>query len=584
MTRYLWSMNMPQTDPVISLAILLAAALVGGMIAHRLRQPVILGYLAIGVAVGPYALGVVDDVALIEATATIGVALLMFTLGLEISIAQLREVGKGGIWGGIAQIMVTFALGVVVGITLFRWPVPQSILFGLIISLSSTAVCLKLLMERGELTSVHGRLMIAILIVQDIAVVLMMVVTPVLGGAAQNILLALAVAAGKAALFIGIAIVSGLWLLPWLMGRVGGVRSRELFLLTILVLCLGAAVGTQIFGLSMVFGAFLIGLVIRGTRFSYQAVAEITPLRDIFATLFFVSLGMLLDPKFVLAQWSLVLLTVAIVIFIKILIVFSIIRLFGHTNRIAIMSGAGLFQIGEFGFIVAQGGLVAGIITQHFYSLILSTAIITMLLTPLLLSLVARFYPRMAPARAIKGFYTKEVAASLVSESPPPTERVVIAGYGRIGQNVAQGLQDAGVPFIVIEIDPKRIAELRHSGKPRIYGDASNARVLSQAGLNRAKTLVVTFPDPLAVINTVRVALEINHNLNIVARVHRTREAELLKGMGVTELISPEYEASLEFLKRTLAMSGWRKADIKQTLPIVQQDRDFVEFSPDEEA
>jgi CPA2 family monovalent cation:H+ antiporter-2 len=577
-------MNMHQTDPVISLAILLAAALVGGMIAHRLRQPVILGYLAIGVAIGPYALRVVDDVALIEATATIGVALLMFTLGLEISITQLREVGKGGMWGGIAQIMVTFALGVVVGSTLFRWPVPQSILFGLIISLSSTAVCLKLLMERGELTSVHGRLMIAILIVQDIAVVLMMVVTPVLGGAAQHILLALAIAAGKAALFISIAIVSGLWLLPWLMGRVGGVRSRELFLLTILVLCLGAAVGTQIFGLSIVFGAFLIGLVIRGTRFGYQAVAEITPLRDIFATLFFVSLGMLLDSKFVLAQWSLVLLTVAIVIAIKILIVFSIIRLFGHTNRIAVMSGAGLFQIGEFGFIVAQGGLVAGIITQHFYSLILSTAIITMLLTPLFLSLVARFYPRMAPARAIKGFYPKQVAASLVPESPPSTERVVIAGYGRIGQNVAQGLQDAGVPFIVIEIDPKRIAELRHSGKPRIYGDASNARVLSQAGLNRAKTLVVTFPDPLAVVNTVRVALEINHNLNIVARVHRTREAELLKGMGVTELISPEYEASLEFLKRALAMSGWRRADIKQTLPIVQQDQDFVEFSPDEEA
>ena len=248
------------------------------------------------------------------------------------------------------------------------------------------------------------------------------------------------------------------------------------------------------------------------------------------------------------------------------------------------MSGVGLFQIGEFGFIVAQGGLVAGIITQHFYSLILSTAIITMLLTPLFLSLVARFYPRMAPSRAIKGVSPKQVAASSVSESPPSTERVVIAGYGRIGQNVAQGLQDAGVPFIVIEIDPKRIAELRQSGKPRIYGDASNARVLAQAGLNRAKTLVVTFPDPLAVVNTVRVALEINHNLNIVARVHRTREAELLKGMGVTELISPEYEASLEFLKRALAMSGWRRADIKQTLPIVQQDQDFVEFSPDEEA
>ena len=576
--------TMHQTDPVISIAILLAAALVGGMIAHRLRQPVILGYLAIGVAVGPHALGVVGDVALIEATATIGVALLMFTMGLEISIAQLRELGKVGMWGGIAQIMVTFALGIAAGSTLFQWPISQSILFGLIISLSSTAVCFKLLMERGELTSVHGRIMIAILIVQDIAVVVMMVIMPVLGGAAQNVPLALALATGKAALFIGIALVSGLWLLPWLMGRVGGVRSRELFLLTILVLCLGAAVGTQIFGLSVVFGAFLIGLVLRGPRFGYQAVAEITPLRDIFATLFFVSLGMLLDPRFVLEQWALVAMTVAIVILIKMLVVFGIIRLFGHTNRIAVMSGAGLFQIGEFSFIIAQGGLVAGIITEQFYSLILSTAILTMLLTPLSLSLVTRFYPHMVPSRLMRGLETKDVSASLLSESSPSTERVIIAGYGRIGQNVAQGLQDVGVPFMVIEIDPERIAELRHSGKPRIYGDASNAHVLSQAGLDKAQALVVTFPDPLAVVNTVRAALQINPKLNIVARVHRTREAELLKSMGVTELISLEYEASLEFLKRTLAVSGWGKADVRRILPIVQEDREIVEFSPDEDA
>ncbi len=574
---------MHQTDPFVGIAILLAAALVGGVIAHRLRQPVILGYLAIGVAVGPHALGVVGDLALIETTATIGVALLMFTLGLEVSIAQLREVGRAGMWGGIVQILVTFALGVAAGITLFQWPVSQSILFGLIISLSSTAVCLKLLMERGELTSVHGRIMIAILIVQDVAVVVMMVVMPVLGGAVQNIPLVLALAAGKAALFVGIALVSGLWFLPWLMGKIGGIRSRELFLLTILVLCLGAAVGTQIFGLSMVFGAFLIGLVLRGPRFGYQAVAEITPLRDIFATLFFVSLGMLLDPKFILDQWLLVITAVAVVVLIKVLVVFGVVRLFGHTNRIAVMSGAGLFQIGEFGFIIAQGGLIAGIVTEYFYSLILSTAIITMLLTPLSLSLVARFYPRMVPARAVKGVDAKEVAASLSPGSSPPAERVVIAGYGRIGQNVAQGLQDAGVPFIVVEIDPERIAELRRSGKPRIYGDASNAHVLSKAGLNKAKTLVVTFPDPLAVVNAIKTALEINPGLSVVARVHRVREAELLKGKGAVELISPEYEASLKFLERTLAVSGWKKADIKHALPVVQQDSDFIEFSPDNE-
>ncbi len=281
---------MNQLDPVVTIAILLAAALVGGMIAHRLRQPIILGYLVIGVAVGPHALGLIGDLELVEAAATIGVALLMFTLGLEISIVQLREVGKIGIWGGITQIAATLALGLIAGYFLFRWPLPQAGLFGLIISLSSTAVCLKILMERGELASVHGRIMIAILILQDIGVVVMMVVIPLMGGMTESLALTLAIAVGKALLFIGLAIISGRWVLPWLLGRVGGIRARELFLLTVLVLCLGAAVSTQILGLSIVFGAFLVGMVLRGTRFVHQALAEITPLRDIFATLFFVSL------------------------------------------------------------------------------------------------------------------------------------------------------------------------------------------------------------------------------------------------------------------------------------------------------
>src|SRR4030042_743656 len=259
---------MPQLDPVIIIAILLGAALVGGMVAHPLRQPVILGYLVVGVAVGPHALGLVGDLVLIEAVATMGVALLMFTLGLEISVSQLRQVGKIGLWGGIVQILVTLALGLVVGSTLFKWPLSQAVLFGLVISLSSTMVCLKILMERGELDSVHGRIMLAILILQDISVVLMVLVMPLLGGTLENLPLALATAVGKAALFVGIAIVLGLWVLPWLMGRVAGVRSRELFLLTVLVLCLGAAMGTYIFGLSVVFGAFFIGFVLRESRFA----------------------------------------------------------------------------------------------------------------------------------------------------------------------------------------------------------------------------------------------------------------------------------------------------------------------------
>jgi len=337
-------------------------------------------------------------------------------------------------------------------------------------------------------------------------------------------------------------------------------------------------VGTQIFGLSVVFGAFLIGLVLRQTRFSHQALAEITPLRDIFAALFFVSLGMLLNPRFIVDYWWLVATTVALIIFIKFLVVFGIVRFFGYSGGVALLAGAGLFQIGEFSFILAAGGVSTGIISAQSYSLIIASAIITMLLTPLSMSLLSRLYPKLISAPA-----TKYISPLPASESFEALNRVVIAGYGRVGQNIAQGLKDAGIPYIVVDIDPERISDLQCGGITCIYGDASNAHVLSRIDLNKAKVLVVTFPDPLAVVATVKTAREINPKLNIVARVHRTREAELLKSMGVTELISPEYEASLAFLKRTLAASGWKKTDIKQTLPTVQQDQEFVEFSPDEE-
>lgn len=574
---------MHQLDPIVTIAVLLAAALVGGMIAHRLRQPVILGYLVIGIAVGPHSLGLVSDLELIETVAAIGVALLMFTLGLEISIAQLREVGKVGVWGGITQIAATVALGLMVGVLLFGWHLSQAILFGLIISLSSTAVCLKILMERGELTSVRGRIMIAFLIMQDISVVIMMVALPLMSGAAGSFPLALSIAVGKAVLFVGIAIVLGRWILPWLMGRVGGVRARELFLLTVLILCLGAAIGTHIFGLSMVFGAFLIGLVLRETRFVHQALAEITPLRDVFATLFFVSLGMLLDPVFVVSHWAAILLTVAVIIFMKLLIVFSIVRLFGFGNRVAFVTGAGLLQIGEFGFILAQGGINIGIISAEFYSLILASAIISMLLTPVSISLASQVSTKLALLSARRTLATRQVSQPSAPSPAGAPNRVVVAGYGRVGQNVAQGLQDAGIPYTVIDIDPERISEAHDSGRPRIYGDATNIHVLSQANLGRAKALVITYPDPIAVVTTAKVALSVNPKLVILARVHRLKEAEALKELGITELVSPEYEASFRFIKRLFNIVGLEKADRKRILALVRRDKEIAEFNPDQE-
>ena len=570
-------------NPVVVIAILLAAAVAGGMIAHRLRQPVILGYLVVGVAVGPNALGLVGNLEIVEVAATMGVALLMFTLGLETSFSQLRQVGKAGLLGGVIQVSATFAVGLLVGVVLFRWPLPQATLFGLVISLSSTAVCLKLLMERGELDSVHGRIMIAILILQDVAVVLMTVVVPLLSAGVGTLPLALALALGKAVLFTAIAIVLGLWVFPWLFGRVGGVRTRELFLMTVLGLCLGAALGTQLFGLSSVFGAFLIGLVLHESRFAHHAVAEITPLRDIFATLFFVSLGMLFNPAFMLDNWGLVAATVATILLIKVVVVFTIVRLFGYSNRVATITSVSLFQVGEFGFILAQMGNQFGLVTGQFYSLMLASAIITMMLTPFSMSLAGRLYGKLDLIPPLPIGRSKSPRRGHGPQRAAEANRVLLAGYGRIGENMAQGLQDAGIPFTIVDVDPNRIGLARKHGRSSLQGDASNPAVLAAAGIADVQVLAVTFPDPIAVINAVKTAMELNPRLKVVARVHREREARSLQDLRGVELVSPEYEASLEFVRRVLKASDWKQSDIQKTMPLVEKDAEFVEFAGDDE-
>ena len=570
-------------NPVVVIAILLAAAVAGGMIAHRLRQPVILGYLVVGVAVGPNALGLVGNLEIVEVAATMGVALLMFTLGLETSFSQLRQVGKAGLLGGVIQVSATFAVGLLVGVVLFRWPLPQATLFGLVISLSSTAVCLKLLMERGELDSVHGRIMIAILILQDVAVVLMTVVVPLLSAGVGTLPLALALALGKAVLFTAIAIVLGLWVFPWLFGRVGGVRTRELFLMTVLGLCLGAALGTQLFGLSSVFGAFLIGLVLHESRFAHHAVAEITPLRDIFATLFFVSLGMLFNPAFMLDNWGLVAATVATILLIKVVVVFTIVRLFGYSNRVATITSVSLFQVGEFGFILAQMGNQFGLVTGQFYSLMLASAIITMMLTPFSMSLAGRWYGKLDLIPPLPIGHSKSPRRGHGPQRAAEANRVLLAGYGRIGENMAQGLQDAGIPFTIVDVDPNRIGLARKHGRSSLQGDASNPAVLAAAGIADVQVLAVTFPDPVAVINAVKTAMELNPRLKVVARVHREREARSLQDLRGVELVSPEYEASLEFVRRVLKASDWKQSDIQKTMPLVEKDVEFVEFAGDDE-
>ena len=549
----------------LDLITVLVSALIGGMIARRLKLPVILGYLAGGIAVGPYGFGLVHEMETVNTLATFGVILLLFTLGLEFSLKDLIRVGRIAILGGIAQILITAAAGFGIGKLLSLSP-SESIFLGFIIALSSTMIVLKTLMERGELDSSYGRIMIGILLVQDLGVVPLMIVLPAMTGDSVQLWNILGIAALKALIFIAIMLVLGIWILPWILKRVAGERSRELFLLTVLVLCLATASGTYFFGLSAAFGAFVAGLLISQSAFARQALADVVPLRDIFVALFFISLGMLVDPRFVIDNLSALAIIIALIVTAKFLICFSIPWISGRSFKTSLFVGAGLLQIGEFSFILAKMGVATGAISQYLYSLTLASAIISMLFTPFAFKLASFTYNRLSQKDSISRLMTRRVDLVEQNQQTELSGHAVICGYGHIGSSLAKVLDRRKFPYLVIDLKPQVISELRSRGIPCIYGDATNPEILKYARLKTARVLICTFTEFIAVELTSRNARVINPRLDIVVRVHYDADIALLKGIGIAEVVRPEFEASLEITRHTLHRFGLTTVEIQYIL------------------
>jgi CPA2 family monovalent cation:H+ antiporter-2 len=552
------------------LLIVLVTAIVGGMLARLLRLPIILGYLAGGIAVGPFGLGFIHDTATISSLAEIGVVLLLFAVGLEFSLKEILGMGRVAVLGGIAQIVLTaavgFGLGHGVGLSL-----TGAVFFGFIIALSSTMVVLKLLVERGELDTTHGRIMLGILLVQDLSVVPLMVVMPAVGGETGGLWASLGIAIAKAAGFIAVMLVLGYWGMPWFLKRVAGQRSRELFLLTVIVVCLAAAFGTVQLELSAAFGAFTAGLLISQSGFARQAFADILPLRDTFGALFFVSLGMLANLPFIRENPVMVAIVVVVILAVKFVICSAVTRLFGYGHKTVLMVGTGLIQIGEFSFVLAMMGFNEGLFSERLYNLTIASAIITMLLTPFIMGLNSFLYRWLSQ----QGWFARRLTGRADPEGYVRglelSRHAVICGYGDIGQRVAGVLEKQKFAYLVIELDPTVIAQLRERGIPCIYGDASNPEILAHADLDRARVLLCTIPDYVAEELAVRNALKINPKLDVVARVHRDRDAELLKGAGVTELVMPYFEGSLEMIRHTLHRFGMSSTEIQYILNNLRQ-------------
>jgi len=534
------------------LAIIMGAALIGGLIAYRFRLPVLLGYLVAGILIGPDSFGLVKNVNLIETLASIGVVLLLFTLGMEFSLGDLKRMGKIGPLGGGIQILAMALLGFGVSRVLFNWTITDAVFFGFLIALSSTAIVLKILVERGETNTPHGRIMIAILLVQDMAVLPLMVILPALGEPTANLIYILGITLAKALIFLAAMTIIGFWIIPVFLGHVAGARSRELFLITILAICLGAAFATSYFGVSAAFGAFAAGMLVSRSHFAHQAMADIIPLRNIFAALFFVSLGMLVNPSFIVDNWSMVMLVALTIIASKFIVCSLIPRIFGFSLKTTLFVGAGLIQVGEFSFVIGQAGLETGVISANFYSLVLSSAFITILFTPIALKLAEISYGWLSTSRRLAHLTRLGSDEPLIDVKKRFSGHVIICGYGRSGSNLGNVLKGYNIPYIVVDLNPHIIREVRAQNVTCIYGDAGSTQILSMAYIEKARVLALTCPDPMAQITAASYARQVNPDIDIIARSPEGPAAEQLRRLGVSEIIDPAFQAGLECVRHIL--------------------------------
>lgn len=530
------------------IAIILVAALAGGLIAHRMGQPLLIGYILAGVLVGPYTGGVhVVEIHHIELLSEIGVALLLFALGLEFSLKKLQPVRHIAIIGTPIQIALTMIFGYSIGHSLFGWAWAEAVWFGAILSLSSTMVILKTFMARGVLGTLASRVMIGMLVVQDLAVVPMLIILPMLNDL-ENSLPLLMWAIVRAMLFLAIMILLGTRFMPWLLRLIARWQSRELFLLSVVALGVGIGYATYLWGLSFAFGAFVAGMVLSESDYSHQALSDVIPLRDIFGLLFFVSVGMLFDPMYLVQNLVLVATVVALVILGKGLIFGSLARLFGYVNHAPFIIGLGLFQVGEFAFVLARVGLHHNALSQAQYSLVLTTAVVTMILTPFLSQMavpLAHLFRRPAARQDIS---TYNMAAS----EQTLRDHVVVVGYGRVGHASTDVMNQLGLPYVVIETNHYAVEQCKNAGCPVIYGDATSEMLLEAAGVSHARLLLLTVPDEADANLIVARALQMNPALHIVARATHLEQLHVLREMGVQEIIQPEFEAGLEMMRQVL--------------------------------
>ncbi len=531
------------------LVVVFAAALVVVLVLGRLRLPTIAGFLVAGALLGPSGLGWVEDRHQIEQLAEIGVVLLLFTIGLEFSIADLRRMGRLLVVGGGLQVLLTVT--VVAAWAMGQGYGPEKALFmGFLIALSSTAIVLQGLAERGETDAPHGKLIVGVLLFQDLCVVPMMLITPMLAGQGGGPT-ALPRALLTAAMVVALTVVLARRAVPAAIRVVARTRRRDLFILAVVVVCAGIAWLTSLVGLSLALGAFLAGVVLADSEEGHQALSDMLPLRDIFTSLFFVSMGMLLDLRVLVEQPLQVIALLVVILMGKALLACLAGLAMRLPLRVALLAGLGLSQVGEFSFVLANLGRSMGLLDENELGVFIAASVLTMLITPFAL----RFGPALAEGAARSTRVDRFLG--LHDEAPPAAtdslhDHVVVLGYGVGGEMLGEVLRGAGLPYAVVDIDADRVRRARLKGEPLFYGDVTSAKILTRVKVESARDIAVMLNDPMATLRAVRTVRRLSPSARILVRARYVGDVPGLLAAGASEVVAQEFEASMEITERVM--------------------------------
>lgn len=547
---------------------IVVVALVCGLIAQRLKMPALLGYIVAGILIGPNTMGPkVVHVEQIEVLADIGVALLLFSAGLEFPVEKLSPVKKIALIGTPIQILACVGLGYGLG-ACFGWNWVHCIWFGCIISVSSTMVVLKILGEKGLTGTLSSQVMTAILIVQDLAVIPMLILLPELSNLSQGLDI-LGMAIVKSVILIAAVVAIGSTAVPKFIAKIAALGSRELFMVTVLAFGLGLGLLTYAIGLSFAFGAFLAGMILSRSEFSHHALSEITPLRDLFSLLFFCSVGMLIQPQFVINHWGLIAITIGVLLVGKVLIFGITTRLFGYVNIMPIAVGLYMFQVGEFAFVLARTGISSQGISQDIYLLCITVAAITIAITPLFANMADPIYQ----------WWRKRTKTKPSNSIPMPQvgfkDHVVIVGYGYMGSFLAEAIPNS-TPILIIESHPQRVKKAKEDGYAVIGGNATSTDLLKAADLDKAALLIITIPDPIDSTMVQETVHTINPKLKVMARARSLEHMKELVKHGCSEALVPEYEASLTMMRDIMILLKVKDVTIDEFI----QDVRTKQYSP----